>query len=137
MTQQRKRLSGLEKIGIVKRYLIDRVVILDLCDEYQLRHSQIYRSQAVKFEHSEATAAERRNVLTPLQPSSEPTSEQIRRPPVCPRVSLTMASSTAGSQLTENSGTPTISGCPPRARCPYPVASRSRIVTQRYDRSAA
>ena len=51
MTQQRKRLSGPEKVAIVKRYLIDRVAISDLCDEYQLQPSQIYRWQAAMFEH--------------------------------------------------------------------------------------
>jgi transposase len=51
MTQQRKRLSGPEKVAIVKRYLIDRVAISDLCDEYGLQPSQIYRWQATLFEH--------------------------------------------------------------------------------------
>jgi len=43
MAQQRKRLSGPEKVAIVKRCLIDRVAISDLCGEYQLQPSQIYR----------------------------------------------------------------------------------------------
>jgi transposase len=51
MTQKRKRLSGPEKVAIVKRYLIDRVAISDLCDEYGLQPSQIYRWQAALFEH--------------------------------------------------------------------------------------
>jgi transposase len=51
MIQKRKRLSGPEKVAIVKRYLIDRVAISDLCDEYGLQPSQIYRWQAALFEH--------------------------------------------------------------------------------------
>ena len=51
MTQNRKRLSGPEKVAIVKRYLIDRVAISDLCDEHGLQPSQIYRWQAALFEH--------------------------------------------------------------------------------------
>jgi transposase len=51
MTQQRKRLSGPEKVAIVKRYLIDRVAIPDLSDGYELQPSQIYRWQAALFEH--------------------------------------------------------------------------------------
>ena len=51
MTQKRKRLSGPEKIAIVKRYLVERVPISDLCDEYGLQPSQIYRWQAAIFEH--------------------------------------------------------------------------------------
>ncbi len=50
MTQKRKRLSGPEKVAIVKRYLIDRVALSDLCDENGLRPSQIYRWQAALFE---------------------------------------------------------------------------------------
>lgn len=51
MTQKRKRLSGPEKIAIVKRYLVERIPISDLCDEYGLQPSQIYRWQASIVEH--------------------------------------------------------------------------------------
>jgi len=51
MPQKRKRLSGPEKIAIVKRYLVERVPISDLCDEYGLQPRQIYRWQAAFFEH--------------------------------------------------------------------------------------
>jgi transposase len=51
MTQKRNRLSGAEKIAIVMRYLVERVPISDLCDEYWLQPSQIYRWQASVFEH--------------------------------------------------------------------------------------
>ena len=51
MIQKRKRLSGPEKLAIVKRYLVERVPISDLCDEYGLQPSQIYRWQAAIFEH--------------------------------------------------------------------------------------
>ena len=51
MSQERKRLSGAEKIAIVKRYLVERIPISDLCDEHGLQPSQIYRWQAAIFEH--------------------------------------------------------------------------------------
>jgi len=51
MSQKRKRLSGAEKIAIVKRYLVERIPISDLCDEHGLQPSQIYRWQAAIFEH--------------------------------------------------------------------------------------
>jgi transposase len=51
MSQKRKRLSGTEKIAIVKRYLVDRVPISDLCDQHGIQPSQIYRWQAAVFEH--------------------------------------------------------------------------------------
>jgi len=47
MSQKRKRLSGPEKIAIVKRYLVERVPISDLCDEHGLQPSQIYRWQRI------------------------------------------------------------------------------------------
>ena len=50
-TQKRKRLSGSEKLAIVRRYLVDRTPISDLCDEHGLQPSQIYRWQAAIFEH--------------------------------------------------------------------------------------
>ena len=52
MPQKRNRLPGPGKIAIVKRYLVERVPISDLCDEYGLQPSQIYRWQAAIFEHS-------------------------------------------------------------------------------------
>lgn len=36
MTQKHKRLSAPEKSAIVKRYLVERVPISDLCDEHGL-----------------------------------------------------------------------------------------------------
>jgi transposase len=51
MSQKRKRLSGAEKIAIVKRYLVERVPISDLCDQHGIQPSQIYRWQAAVFEH--------------------------------------------------------------------------------------
>lgn len=50
MSQKRKRLSGPEKVAILKRYLVERTPISDLCDEYGLQPSQIYRWQATMFE---------------------------------------------------------------------------------------
>lgn len=51
MSQKRKRLSGAEKMAIVKRYLVERVPISDLCDQHGIQPSQIYRWQAAVFEH--------------------------------------------------------------------------------------
>jgi len=46
----RKQLSGSEKLAILKRYLVEKVPISDLCDEHQLQPSQIYQWQALLFE---------------------------------------------------------------------------------------
>jgi transposase-like protein len=51
MSRERKTLAGSEKLAILKRYLMERVPISDLCDQYGLQPSQIYYWQAQLFEH--------------------------------------------------------------------------------------
>jgi len=68
MTQIRKRLSGPEKIAIVKRYLVERAPISDLCGECGLQPSQIYRWQAAIFEHG-ADAYDLKRAVAPRRPS--------------------------------------------------------------------
>jgi transposase-like protein len=51
MSQQRKSVAGPEKLAILKRYLVDKVPISDLCDQHGLQPSQIYYWQAQLFEH--------------------------------------------------------------------------------------
>ena len=53
-SQKRKRLTGSQKVVILKRYLVDRTPISDLCDEYGIQPSQVYQWQKVLFEHGEA-----------------------------------------------------------------------------------
>jgi transposase-like protein len=54
MSRQRKRLSGPEKLGILKKYLVEKVPISDLCDQHGLQPSQVYYWQAQLFEHGAA-----------------------------------------------------------------------------------
>ena len=51
MNQKRKSISGPEKLAILKRYLVEKVPISDLCDEQHLQPSQIYYWQSQLFEH--------------------------------------------------------------------------------------
>jgi len=51
MSRERKRIAGPEKLAILKRYLIEKVPISDLCDQYGLQPSQIYNWQTQLFEH--------------------------------------------------------------------------------------
>jgi len=53
-SQKRKRVAGSQKVLILKRYLVDRAPISDLCDEYGIQPSQVYRWQQVLFENGEA-----------------------------------------------------------------------------------
>lgn len=51
MSRQRKHLAAAEKLAILKRSLIEKTPISDLCDQYGLQPSQIYHWQAQLFEH--------------------------------------------------------------------------------------
>jgi len=51
MSCERKRITGAEKLAILKRYLVERVPISDLCDQHGLQPSQLYYWQAQLFEH--------------------------------------------------------------------------------------
>ena len=42
MNTQRRHFSGAEKVAILKRHLIDKVPISDLCDELRLHPNQLY-----------------------------------------------------------------------------------------------
>ena len=43
-----------QKVAILKRYLVDKVPISDLCDEYGIKPNQVYAWQKVLFEHGDA-----------------------------------------------------------------------------------
>ena len=51
MKRERKSIGGPEKLAILKRYLVEKVPISDLCDQYGLQPSQVYYWQAQLFEH--------------------------------------------------------------------------------------
>ena len=57
MSRERKHLSPPEKLAILKKYLIERVPISDLCDQHALQPSQIYYWQAQLFGVSKGTGA--------------------------------------------------------------------------------
>jgi transposase-like protein len=42
MTKQRRHVAGAEKVAILKRHLLDKVPISDLCDELGLYPNQVY-----------------------------------------------------------------------------------------------
>ena len=51
--KSRRNYSGGEKIAILKRHLVDRVSVSDLCDEYGLQPTVFYRWQKQLFENGE------------------------------------------------------------------------------------
>ena len=60
MRKPRKNYTPVEKVAILRRHLIDRVPVSDLCDEYQLSPTLLYQWQKQFFENGPA-AFERKN----------------------------------------------------------------------------
>ncbi len=54
MSKKRKYPAADEKALILKRYLAEKVPLSDICDEYELQPSQIYRWQKQLFENAAA-----------------------------------------------------------------------------------
>ncbi len=46
MRKQRKNYTSQEKVFILKRHLVDRVPVSDICDEYHLQPTVFYRWQS-------------------------------------------------------------------------------------------
>ena len=59
MAKKRRAFSGEEKVSILRRHLVDKVQVSDLCDEYGLNPTVFYRWQKEFFENG-AAAFERR-----------------------------------------------------------------------------
>lgn len=59
-SQKRRHVSADQKVAILKRYLVEKTPLADLCDEYGIQPSQVYQWQKVLFE-SGAAAFERSN----------------------------------------------------------------------------
>ena len=52
MSMQRRRFGTDQKAAILKRYLVDKVPISDLCDEYGIKPNQIYAWQKILFDNA-------------------------------------------------------------------------------------
>lgn len=51
---RRSRLTGQQKVAILKRFLVDKTPISDLADEYGIQPGQLYQWQKVLFENGAA-----------------------------------------------------------------------------------
>jgi transposase len=60
MRKPRKHYTAVEKVAILRRHLIDRVPVSDLCDEHRLSPTLFYLWQKQFFENG-PTAFERKN----------------------------------------------------------------------------
>ena len=55
MRKKRRNYTAQEKVAILKRHLLDKVSVSDLCDEYQLQPTIFYRWQKEFFENGAAS----------------------------------------------------------------------------------
>jgi transposase len=54
MNKQRRHFTGAEKVAILRRHLIDKVPISDLCQEHDLQVNQFYHWQQQFFANGQA-----------------------------------------------------------------------------------
>jgi len=57
---KRKHLTPEQKVAVLKRYLVEKTPISDLCDEFGIQPSQVYQWQKLLFENG-AVAFQRSN----------------------------------------------------------------------------
>ena len=60
MVKRRKKYSPEEKVAILKRHLVDRVAVSDLCDQHGISPGVFYRWQKQFFENGTAAFMSRR-----------------------------------------------------------------------------
>jgi len=65
-SRQRRRFKPEEKVSIVRRHLLDREPVSDLCDEYGVQPTVFYRWQKQLFEHGAAAFDRRRDPTVPF-----------------------------------------------------------------------
>ena len=54
MSKARRHFAGTEKVGILKKHLIDKIPVSDLCDEFDLYPNQFYGWLKEFFENGHA-----------------------------------------------------------------------------------
>lgn len=54
MSQNRKHFTAAEKVAILRRHLLDQILVSDLCDEHGIHPTVFYRWQKQFFENGAA-----------------------------------------------------------------------------------
>jgi transposase len=63
MSKPRKHYTAAEKVAILRRHLVERVPVSDVCDQYKIRPSMFYNWQKQFFENGAVAFAQTRPVL--------------------------------------------------------------------------
>jgi transposase len=67
MRKERKHYSAEEKVSILRRHLLDKVPVSNLCEEYGLQPTVFYRWQKEFFEHGAAAFESRQRPALQVQ----------------------------------------------------------------------
>jgi len=67
MRKERKHYTGEEKVAILRRHLLDKVPVSDLCEVYGLQPTVFYRWQKEFFENGAAALIFRSRKLRPFK----------------------------------------------------------------------
>jgi len=65
MAKKRKNYTAEEKVAILRRHLLEKVAVSDLCDEHQLNPNVFYHWQKQFFENGTAAFQRKRSGLSP------------------------------------------------------------------------
>ena len=80
MPKTRNQYSADQKVAILRRHLIDRISIADLCDEYKIHPTMFYQWQAQFFENGSAAFARKTNsAVTQHQKTIEQLEAKLQR----------------------------------------------------------
>jgi len=60
MSRQRRQFSNAEKVAILRRHLIEKAPVSDVCEEFQIAPTLFYRWQQQFFENGAAAFAKQR-----------------------------------------------------------------------------
>ena len=80
MPKSRNQYSADQKVAILRRHLIDRIPITELCDEYKIHPTMFYQWQAQFFENGSAAFARKSNrAVTHRQKTIERLEAKLQR----------------------------------------------------------
>ena len=67
MRKKRKQYTAREKVAILRKHLLDKIPVSDICDEYGLQPTVFYRWQKQLFEKGAAAFERQTDPTTPLK----------------------------------------------------------------------
>ena len=78
MAQQRRKFSGEEKVQILRKHLIEKIPVSEVCEAYGIKPTLFYRWQQELFEHG-AAAFDRRGRSNGSSSQAEEKVEKLKK----------------------------------------------------------